>query len=185
MKRLVLLTLILILGIGVYLWAAEKGKPKIPHPGGVLTPLEAYQMLIQDPEQTFLIDCRSMAEYELVGHPPMAYNIPYKSWTPEGLKINHDFVKDVSEKFKKTDRLLIICRSGKRSRNACSQLVGAGFKNVFNVSDGFEGDMVRDSSSPHYGHRRYVNGWQHDGLPYTYECEKKLIYKLHSPCDCE
>ena len=186
MKRLVLLILILLLGIGVSTWATEKDEPKVPHAGGDVTPAEAYGMLMADPEHTFLIDCRTMAEYEFVGHPPMAYNIPYNFWTTKGImKINPNFANDVVEKFEKTDRLLIICMSGKRSCLACNKLAEAGFEHIFNVLGGFEGDKVKDINSTNYGHLRCINGWQHDGLPYTYEFKEELIYKLYSPCGCE
>ncbi|MCK4649329.1 hypothetical protein KAT51_07380, partial [bacterium] len=88
MKRSILLTLILLVSIGVSLWAREKGKPKIAHAGDDITPVEAYQMLKEDPKHTFLIDCRTMAEYEFVGHPTMACNIPYKFWTPKEKILN-------------------------------------------------------------------------------------------------
>lgn len=183
MKRLGLLTLILLVSIGVSLWAREKGKPKIAHAGGDLTPVEAYQMLKEDPKHIFLIDCRTMAEYEFVGHPTMAYNIPYKFWTPKEMVINSTFAEDVAEKFEKTDRLILICRLGKRSCLACNELAKAGFEHLFNVLGGFEGDKVKKKKSIDYGHRRAINGWQYDGLPYTYELDNKLIYS--PPCGCD
>ena len=185
MKKLVLLILILLVGLGAFAWAQEKRKPKIPHAGGNVTPTEAFKMLTENPEDTFLIDVRSMAEYELVGHPFMAYNIPYMFWTSKGMKTNPDFTKDVAEKFKKTDKLIVICRSGKRSCRATNKLVKAGFKRVYNMLDGFEGDKVKTLSSPDFGHRRKINGWQHDKLPYTYSLNKKFTYKLHDSCGCE
>ena len=185
MKKLLLLTMILFMSIGVSIWAREMIDLRMSHAGDDVTPLEAYRMLMKDPEHTFLIDCRTMAEYEFVGHPPMAYNIPCKFWNPEGMKINPNFAKDVEEKFKKTDRLLIICRSGKRSCLACNILAEAGFKYIFNVLGGFEGDKVKNKNSLNYGYRRHINGWQHDGLPYTYMLNKKLTFKLHSSCGCE
>lgn len=180
-----LLLLLFVVAIGAFSWAQEKRKPKIPHAGGNVTPTEAFKMLAENPEDTFLIDVRSMAEYELVGHPLMAYNIPYMFWTSKGMKANRDFTKDVREKFKKTDKLIIMCRSGKRSCRATNELVKAGFKDVFNMLDGFEGDKVRTIKSPDFGHRRKINGWQHDKLPYTYSFKKKFVYKLHDSCGCE
>ncbi|MBU1127949.1 MAG: sulfurtransferase [Candidatus Omnitrophica bacterium] len=177
MNKLALLTSVLILSIGVSVWATEKCEPRVPHAGGDLTPTEAYKMLTADPRHTFLIDVRTRPEYEFVGHPTRAYNIPYMFWTSEGMKINPDFVKDVAKKFKKTGKLLIICRSGKRSCFACDLLVQAGFKNVSNVLSGFEGDMVKDENSPNYGHRRRLNGWQRDNMPWSYELKKGLVYR--------
>lgn len=183
MKRSMLLTLILLVSIGVSLWAREKGKPKIAHARGDLTPVEAYQILKENPKHTFLIDCRTMAEYEFVGHPTMAYNIPYKFWTPKEKILNSTFAQEVAARFKKTDRLILICRTGKYSRLACEKLIKTGFKRVFNVLHGFEGDKVKDKKSIDYGHRGAINGWKHDGLPYTYELKNKLSYS--PPCDCD
>ena len=185
MKKLVLLILILLVGLDAFTWAQEKPKPKIPHAGGNVTPTEAFKMLAENPEDTFLIDVRSMAEYELVGHPFMAYNIPYMFWTSKGMKTNPDFTKDVAEKFKKTDRFIVICRSGKRSCHATNKLVKAGFKHVYNMLDGFEGDKVKTLRSPDFRHRRKINGWQHDKLPYTYSLNKEFTYKLHDSCGCD
>ena len=186
MKKVILpVILILAVGAGFIASTQDKVKPKIPHAGGNITPEEAYDMLKEDPEHTFLIDNRTMAEYEFVGHPPTAYNIPYKYWTPAGLESNVGFVGEVEKKFKKTDRLLLICRSGKRSCHGANKLIKAGFKNVFNVLYGFEGDKVKDVNSPHYGHRGYLNGWRRDRLPYTYKLEKKYANELHTSCGCD
>jgi rhodanese-related sulfurtransferase len=150
-----------------------------------IEPLEAYELLIQDPENTFLVDCRSMAEYELLGHPPMAYNIPYKFWTSAGLEDNREFVNDVTEKFETTNRLLIICRSGKRSLDAAHALMETGFAHVLSVAGGFEGTKVKDENNADYGLRGLIDGWLFHGLPYTYDLDKTLHYPLHTSCGCE
>ena len=148
-----------------------------PHAGGDVTPAEAYKMVSEDPEQTFMIDCRSRAEYKFIGHAAMAYNIPCFFWTPEGFVENANFVDDVEARFKKTDRLVIICRRGNRSCSACDKLAKAGFKHVFNVLYGFEGDQLADEKSVYYGYRLHINCWHHDGLPYTYHINEDLAYK--------
>ena len=48
------------------LWAEE--------PKDILS-IEAYDMLNTVPN-TYLIDVRTRAEYQLIGHPPMAYHFP-------------------------------------------------------------------------------------------------------------
>ena len=142
-----------------------------------ISPVEAYKMLKDNLEHTFLIDIRTRPEYEFVGHLPLAYNIPYEFWTPEGNKKNSNFVEDVSEKFRKDDVLIIMCRSGDRSRLACEDLEKASFKHVFDVPAGFEGKKVENKGSIYYGYHRRINGWQHDGLPYTYNINPRLSYK--------
>jgi hypothetical protein len=42
-----------------------------------------------------------------------------------------------------------MCRSGHRSAMAVNLLAEAGFKNVFNIIDGMEGDMVKHFESVH------------------------------------
>jgi len=145
-----------------------------------ITPTEAYEMFKNDPEHTFIVDIRTRAEYIFVGHPTMAYNIPYLFWRPSkdeesGYEKNSHFVSDFTEKFKKTDKILVMCRSGNRSVPACKLLEEVGFTNIFEIPDGFEGRKVKDKNSIYYGYR-YVNGWRHDGLPWTYEIKKDLSY---------
>jgi rhodanese-related sulfurtransferase len=109
----------------------------------------------------------------------MAYNIPYCFWSPDGKRENAYFVKDIMKRLEQAEKLLIICCSGQRSSKVCEELVKNGFKEVFNIDKGFEGDKAEDINSIYYGYRRHLNGWQHDGLPYTYELKEGLAYKLN------
>ncbi len=153
---------------------------------GNITSLEAYDMLRQSGRNTYLVDVRSPEEYQLVGHPPSAYNIPFVFFQG-GPHRNPHFVEDVAARFKKTDRLLIICRSGGRSAPAADALKRAGFDQVYNVRDGFEGEAFEGRSpkekallrkySPFYGLRGRVEGWQYYGLPYTYDIDSELTYR--------
>jgi rhodanese-related sulfurtransferase len=163
--------------------------------------IEAYDMLNAVPE-AYLIDVRTQAEYQFVGHPFKAYLFPYVFFTTHFVKggekpgyqmspKNKAFVEQIGKAFKKTDNLLIICRDGARSVLAAKDLVNAGFKNVFDVTDGFEGPEFPtfEDSNRHkfyrqlakrnkiYGfeHRRHY-GWQSWGLPWTYEMDPKYIY---------
>jgi rhodanese-related sulfurtransferase len=56
--------------------------------------------------------------------------------------------------------LLMLCRSGARSRAAAIALTRAGFKRAYNVAGGFEGNV------DHGGHRGNVNGWKAANLPW-------------------
>ncbi len=164
--------------------------------------IEAYDMLNTVPD-TYLVDVRTRPEYQFVGHPINAYLFPYLFWTGEFEKQDEEqygyrhntrnkaFVSEISKVFKKTDNLLIICRDGGRSAPAAKELMAAGFKNVFNVEDGFEGPAFpafRDSNRHKfyrqlakrnkvygYDHRRRY-GWQYWGLPWTYDLDPKYIY---------
>jgi rhodanese-related sulfurtransferase len=164
--------------------------------------IEAYDMLNTVPD-TYLIDIRTRAEYQFVGHPKRAYLFPYmflsnqfgKDQEGNYLYIlgpkNKNFIQEISKVFKKTDNLLIIGRDGTRSAMAVKDLRKAGFKNVFHVIDGFEGpefpsftdanrhrfyrQLAKRNNIYGLGHRRYY-GWQWWGLPWTYEIDPKYIY---------
>jgi len=56
--------------------------------------------------------------------------------------------------------VVLICRSGHRSLDAGLALEKAGFAEVYNVSDGFEGPLDEK-------HRRgNISGWRSEGLPW-------------------
>ena len=68
---------------------------------------------------------------------------------------------------KPDDTLMVMCRSGGRSAIAANFLAKAGFKNVYNIIDGMEGDPVQNPASVFQG-QRLVNGWKNSGCPWTY-----------------
>ena len=162
--------------------------------------VEAFDMLNTVPD-TYLVDVRSQAEYQFVGHPFKAYNYPYLFFTTAFTKDdekpsyqlakNKVFLEQISKVFKKTDNLLLLDRDGSRSAQAAKDLLGAGYKNVFDVNDGFEGNEFPAFDDPNkhkyyrqlakrnniYGfeHRRH-SGWQFWGLPWTYEMDPKYVY---------
>ena len=176
------------------------GDAAAQEPKNILS-IEAYDMLNTVPD-TYLIDVRTRAEYQFVGHPITAYHFPYMLMTgelvkkDEGLSYrfnlkNKAFIDEISKVFKKTDNLLILCRDGARSGPAAGELMAAGFRNVFNVEDGFEGPQFpsfKDSNKDKFyrqlakrnklhgfDHRRYY-GWQWWGLPWTYDLDSKFVY---------
>ena len=162
--------------------------------------IEAFDMLNTVPD-TYLIDIRSQAEYQFVGHPPKAYNFPYMFFSTQfnrdgekpgyGFTKNKAFLEQVGKAFKKTDNLLIISREGTRSALAAKELAAAGFRNVFDVKDGFEGpefpffedpdrhkfyrQLAKRNNVYGFEHRRFY-GWQAWGLPWTYEMDTRYIY---------
>jgi len=142
----------------------------VSNPRGVDS-IEAYNWVLSDPEGTFIVDVRTRAEYEFVGHPDTpngVANIPYmfyEGWTP-----NKNFVTDVEAQFKKTDKLIMMCRSGQRAHHAARSLMDAGFKDVYYMTDSFEGPKDKNGY-------RTVSGWKVRKLPYTYKLEEDLIYK--------
>lgn len=155
------------------------------HLGGNVTPMEAFQMIKKDPEHTFMVDCRTRAEYQFVGHPEGAYNIPIRFLSTDvgekGYKEvgNPDFGKALLDRVNpETDTLIILCRSGNRSCKGCNEAVKAGFneEKVFNMMGGFEGGKNKNKDSIYYG-KRWAGGWKLEGLPWTFKMDKKLMYK--------
>ena len=184
--KTLLLTLIVALAFSGLAFAEQVVYPiKAEHKGGDVTPLQAYDMLKKDQGNTFLVDVRTRHEYQDIGHPNGAYNIPYKFYTNNvGKKgytmvLNENFGNDLKKRFNpETDTLLLLCRSGGRSVAAATAAVDAGFKaeNVYSVMGGFEGDKVKDKQSPFYGMRQ-VGGWRLENLPWTYKMDPKLMYQ--------
>lgn len=143
--------------------------------GLYVTAKEAYEKWKSDPEKIKILDVRTPDEYLNIGHAEMAWNIPafFQTWTWDETKKqfpirpNPDFIAHVKEVFKSDDIILVTCRSGGRSAWAVNQLALAGFTNVYNITDGMEGDLVEDPQSVYFG-QRMKNGWKNSGLPYTF-----------------
>ena len=57
---------------------------------------------------------------------------------------------------------------------AVNALAKAGFAKVYNIIDGFEGDMVEDPESVYHG-MRMRNGWK-NSAPWTYRLEAKQAW---------
>ena len=166
---------------------SQESKPELPKGkqttlGLYVTSKEAYEMWKANPETVIILDVRTPDEYLYVGHAPMAWNVPifFQSyeWDAEKkhfpMQPNPDFITQIKETFQPDDIILITCRSGSRSAMATNKLAEAGYKNVYNITDGFEGDHVKDSSSVFFG-QRMVNGWKNSGLPYTCDIDPKLM----------
>lgn len=159
---------------------AEKKKTSL---GLYVNSQKAYQMWKANPERVSIIDCRTPEEYTFIGHAPMAYNIPAKFVSHEydskkktyKMKDNPAFVAEVKKRFKKNETLMLMCRSGSRSAKAVNLLAAAGYQNVYNIYDGFEGDKVKDKGSYFKGQRK-VNGWKNSGNPWTYKGDEALMY---------
>ncbi len=113
-----------------------------------------------------MVDVRTVAEWNFVGVPDLdslgtdAHCVEWQSF-PTGAQ-NPDFVAQVEGALgkDKTAPVLLLCRSGARSRAAAIALTRAGFEQAFNVAGGFEGDADGE------GHRGQRNGWKAAGLPW-------------------
>jgi rhodanese-related sulfurtransferase len=123
-----------------------------------LHPKQAWEMLESNTD-AILIDVRTAVEYAFVGHPPQAVFIPWKEapyWTanPDFLEKVHVAVAD------KNTPLVLMCRSGQRSMQAAQALETAGYTNLANMEEGFEGELDDEK------HRSTINGWRFHNLPW-------------------
>ena len=149
--------------------------------GLYVTAAQAYEKWEAAPDKVTIIDVRTPEEYAFVGHPEMALNIPFAFVTYQrkdgkteyGPKMNPDFVTEVKRLTGLNDTLLIMCRSGDRSAKAVNDLAAAGFKNAYSVTDGFEGDKVKDPGSVYNG-KRMRNGWK-NSAPWVYDIDPEKI----------
>ena len=146
--------------------------------GLYVTAREAYEKWRASPDDVTILDVRTPEEYLFIGHADMAWNIPLAAqsyqWDAEKQQFPMsplaDFVTRVQKVAGPDDTLLVMCRSGGRSAMAVNVLAKAGFRNVYNITDGMEGDAVKDPNSVFDG-QRLVNGWKNSALPWTYRID--------------
>ena len=183
-----LLTLTALLTLCFTPWAmaqdaiSELPMAKQTELGLYLTASEAYVKWQADPDNVTILDVRTTEEYIFVGHAPMARNVPLVSQTYEwdankqyfAMMPNPDFITQVTNFANPSDTILVMCRSGGRSAMAVNLLAQAGFKNVYNITDGMEGDAVKDPASV-FMDQRLVNGWKNSGLPWTYKTDPEQM----------
>jgi rhodanese-related sulfurtransferase len=124
-----------------------------------LDPQAAHLFLQQTPEAV-LVDCRTEIEHMYVGHPIGAEHVAWQEG-PDW-EIDPDFAAKVKRLLKGelARPVLLICRSGVRSLAAGEALEAAGFTQVINVVEGFEGPLDEDF------HRGTLGGWRYRGLPW-------------------
>jgi rhodanese-related sulfurtransferase len=135
---------------------------------GDLDASEAWRLLSADPKAQ-LVDVRTAAEWTYVGLPDLSgigratHTIEWQSFP--SMEINADFVPVAADALRRAGAgpdtpLLMLCRSGARSRAAAIALTRAGFSQAYNIAGGFEGDTDEN------GHRGQKNGWKATGLPW-------------------
>ena len=186
-KSIVLLVLTLLFAHLYVPVSAQETKQVLPEEKQTtlelyVTSAEAYEMWKEDPENVHILDVRTLEEYYYVGHASMSTNIPvfletYQWDSIKGdlaMQLNPEFLTKVKATYQPNNIILITCRSGGRSAFAVNQLAKAGFTNAYNITDGFEGDKVKDPNSVFNGYRM-VNGWKNSGLPYTFKVDPKLM----------
>lgn len=128
----------------------------LPYAGGV-SPNQAWDLFSAG--DAVLVDVRTLEERAFVGHIPDSVHVPWATGT--SLTRNPRFVRELEAKTGRDAVVLLLCRSGKRSAQAAEAATKAGLTQVYNVLEGFEGDLDGDQ------HRGKVGGWRLRGLPWV------------------
>lgn len=121
-------------------------------------PKQAWAYLTNHPDAV-LIDVRTQVEYTHVGHPIGAILIPWQE-APDWVIDPHFVDKVIKTVPSKSTSISLLCRSGNRSMEAAIALEAAGFVNLVNIEEGFEGS-INDQR-----HRGTTSGWRFHGLPW-------------------
>lgn len=128
----------------------------LPYAGGV-PPALAWALFSSGRAQ--LIDVRTGEERKFVGHVADSGHVAWATGT--ALTRNPRFVRELENKIGGKDAVaLLLCRSGKRSVLAAEAATKAGFTHVFNVLEGFEGELDEHQQ------RGKADGWRFHQLPW-------------------
>lgn len=123
-----------------------------------LNPRQAWTLLQTNPAAV-LLDVRDKLEFAFVGHAVGAINVPWKDapdWRPRP-----NFIDEVRQRIANCDTpILLMCRSGQRSLDSAKVLAAAGYQDLTNIEEGFEGPLDE------HKHRGYLGGWRFHGLPW-------------------
>ena len=156
--------------------------------GLYMTSQQANEHMMKNMDQSLFLDVRTPAELNYLGVTSvMDANVPTdmmdgSAWDDKKSrykrKHNDNFVADVDARLKakglkKTDTVILMCRSGKRSAKAVNELAKNGYTKVYTVVDGYEGDKVKEGENKG---KRMKNGWKNSGLPWTYSMDRDLMY---------
>ena len=156
-----------------------------------MTPVDAYEFVTKNADKSLFLDVRTRTEVNFLGMPTnVDANVPYMvmnewyAWDSKKntfkMEVNSDFADKVAERLaekglSKNDPVILTCRSGSRSAKAADLLAGLGYKNVYTIVSGFEGDKVKDG--PFKG-QRIKNGWKNADLPWTYKLKLAKMYNV-------
>ena len=192
MKHKIVLLFVLALYMGTAtVFAAEKPKniKKQTSWNLYVDSKEAYDMKKKLGDQMLFIDVRDPIEIMFTGFTDVVdINIPFKianrtAWNKKKpvylMETNPNFEKEVvaaleARGLTKEAPVVIMCRSGgTRGAPATKHLEGKGYKQVYVVTDGFEGGKIKKGEQKNW---RLKNGWKNSGLPWSYKLNKEKMY---------
>jgi len=150
---------------------------------------EAAAMKQKLGDKMLLVDVRDPVEIMFTGFSDVVdINIPFKTadrsaWHKKkpvfNMKLNTHFEQDLAAALQarglsKDAPIAIMCRSGgTRGAPATKLLENKGYKNVYVVTDGFEGGSLKEGDKKNW---RLKNGWKNSGLPWSYKLNKEKMY---------
>lgn len=123
---------------------------------GSISPNDAWN-LFQN-HHAVIVDVRTNEERKFVGYIPESIHVAWATGT--SFNRNPRFVKELENKVGKDKVILLLCRSGNRSAQAASAAFQADFEQVYNILEGFEGDLNDQQQ------RGQKNGWRIHELPW-------------------
>lgn len=194
MKKMNLLWLIFLFGLTGFAHASgEIHKASVPPAkqtiaNKYLRAIDAERIKNTTGSNTLFVDVRTPAELVFVGVADLIdINIPFNlntfsAWDEKknsyAASQNSSFLIKMEEALEKAalnkeSNIILMCRSGDRSAAAANLMYKAGYKNVYSVVDGFEGDLAKLGEN---AGKRKVNGWKNSDLPWTYTLTKSKMY---------
>ncbi|MDA3807157.1 MAG: rhodanese-like domain-containing protein [Thiomicrorhabdus sp.] len=167
----------------------EPTDPKKHTPQGLYIDAKETIALMEKDPKVILVDVRTPEEWQFVGYTEAAQimvpSIFFKYDAMDDKKpryrdvVNDNFVSELEDKAADlgayTDTTYILmCRSGAtRAQPAAKMLAQYGYKNVYIMTDGFEGSKTKDGDKKGF---RLKNGWKNSGQPWTYKIDAKKTY---------
>jgi rhodanese-related sulfurtransferase len=136
--------------------AAERGRKLGLSYAGAVLPAEAHALMQAGAK---LVDVRTKPELLYVGRIPGSATVEWQTYP--GNRENPEFLGELAAVAAKDEPIMFLCRSGARSHAAADAATRAGWKEAYNILEGFEGD--KDALQ----HRNSVSGWRKAGLPWT------------------
>jgi rhodanese-related sulfurtransferase len=136
--------------------AAQRAKELGLAYAGALLPAEAHELMGTGAK---LVDVRTKPEILYVGRVPGSLAVEWQTYP--GNRPNPEFLAELAASVPKDQPVMFLCRSGARSHAAADAATRAGWREAYNVLEGFEGD--KDPAQ----HRGTVGGWRKAGLPWV------------------
>lgn len=177
-------------------WAGDTPKKERQTPQALYITAENTYKWMKEDENVILVDVRTPEEWQFVGYTPMAQimipsvTFDYSKDNADNFdakkgryasQVNTDFVSQFEAKLfdldaDKSTPFVLMCRSGAtRAQPAAKMLDQYGYKNVYIMTDGFEGGKVKEGERKGY---RLKAGWKVDNPAdsWTYKIESEKAY---------